>query len=129
MKEIIIGLISGIIGGLGMGGGTILILLLSMFSQVEQHIAQGTNVIFFIPTSIAAIIIFIKNKNIKFKIGIPILLWGLVGTFFGAKLSTNLEVGALRKCFGIFLILIAIYQSYSLYKRYRKEKNRNTSIK
>ena len=72
MKEIIIGLISGIIGGLGMGGGTILILLLSMFSQVEQHIAQGTNVIFFIPTSIAAIIIFIKNqlllKNFNFSI-------------------------------------------------------------
>lgn len=62
MKEIVIGLISGIISGLGMGGGTILILLLSMFADVEQHIAQGTNVIFFVPTAIAAIFIFIKIK-------------------------------------------------------------------
>ena len=61
MKEIIIGLISGIVGGLGMGGGTILILLLTLISNVEQHIAQGINVIFFVPTAIAAIIMMVKN--------------------------------------------------------------------
>ena len=38
-----------------MGGGTILILILTLFGNVEQHIAQATNLIFFIPTSIAAI--------------------------------------------------------------------------
>ena len=103
MKEIAIGLISGIIGGLGMGGGTVLILL--------------------------AIFIFIKNKNIQFKIGLPVCLWGLVGALIGAVISTRMEVGILRKCFGVFLILIAIYQTYSFYKRYRKEKNRNNSIK
>ena len=58
MQEVIIGLISGVIGGLGMGGGTVLILLLSIFSNIEQHIAQGTNVVFFIPTAIAAIFIY-----------------------------------------------------------------------
>lgn len=129
MKEIIIGLISGIVGGLGMGGGTVLILLLSMFANIEQHIAQGTNVIFFVPTAIAAIFVFIKNKNIKFKVGIPVCLWGLLGAFIGASISSNMKVGILRKCFGIFLIIIAIYQTYSLYKRYRNEKNRNNSIK
>lgn len=129
MKEIIIGLASGIIGGLGMGGGTVLILLLSMISNIEQHIAQGTNVIFFVPTAIAAIFIFIKNKNIKFKVGIPICLWGLLGAFIGASISSKMEVGILRKCFGVFLIIIAIYQTYSLYKRYRNEKSRNNSIK
>lgn len=129
MKEIAIGLISGIIGGLGMGGGTVLILLLTMLSNIEQHIAQGSNVVFFIPTAIAAIFIFIKNKNIQFKIGLPVCLWGLVGALIGAVISTRMEVGILRKCFGVFLILIAIYQTYSFYKRYRKEKNRNNSIK
>ena len=64
--EAFIGLIAGIIGGLGMGGGTVLILLLTIFLNVEQNIAQGSNVVFFIPTAIAAIFIFIKNKKIKF---------------------------------------------------------------
>ena len=117
MQEIIIGLISGIVGGLGMGGGTILILLLSMFLNIEQHLAQGTNVVFFIPTAIATIFVFIKNKNIRFKIGIPICLWGLLGTFIGATISAKLDVGVLRKCFGVFLISIAIYQTYSLLNR------------
>ena len=129
MKEILIGLVAGIVGGMGMGGGTVLILLLSIFSNIEQHIAQGANVVFFIPTAIAAIIIFIKNKNIKFKIGIPICLWGLVGTFIGATISSKMQVEILRKCFGAFLIVIAIYQAYSFYKRYRKEKNRDNTIK
>ena len=127
--EYIIGLIAGIVGGLGMGGGTILILLLTMFLNIGQNIAQGSNVIFFIPTAIAAIIIFIKNKKIKFKLAIPLCIWGLIGTFIGANIAIRLEVSNLRKCFGIFLIIIAIYQSYSLFNRYRKEKNRNNITK
>ena len=114
MQEVIIGLISGIVGGLGMGGGTILILLLTIFSNVEQHIAQGTNVVFFIPTAIAAIIIFIKNKNIRFKIGLPICLWGLIGAYIGATIASNLDVGILRKCFGVLFFHIALYYSYYL---------------
>lgn len=129
MKEIIIGFIAGIIGGMGMGGGTVLILLLSIFANVEQHIAQGANVIFFVPTAIAAIIVFLKNKKIRVKIGISICIWGLIGTFIGAIISSKMEVNILRKCFGVFLILIAIYQIYYLYKRYRNEKSRNNSIK
>ena len=49
MIETIIGLISGIVSGTGMGGGTILIFLLSFLLGVEQHVAQATNLIFFIP--------------------------------------------------------------------------------
>lgn len=129
MKEIFIGFISGIVSGLGMGGGTVLILLLSLFLGIEQHIAQATNVIFFVPTAIAAIIIFIKNKNINFKLGIPICMFGIIGAIIGAKISTIMNVATLRKYFGIFLILIAIHEIYYLYKTYRKEKNRNNTIK
>lgn len=129
MREILIGLISGIVSGLGMGGGTILILLLSLLLGIEQHIAQATNVIFFVPTAIAAITIFIKNKNIKFKIGIPICIFGIIGAVIGAMISTKMNVNTLKKYFGIFLILIAIREIYYLYKTYRKEKNRNNTIK
>ncbi len=123
--EIIIGIIAGIIGGLGMGGGTILILLLSLFLDVEQHIAQATNVIFFIPTAISAIIVSIKNKNIDMKLGLPIIVWGCIGAFIGAKISTKMNVPLLRKFFGVFLIFIAFYQSYE----YIKEKRRHTNEK
>lgn len=125
MKEAIVGLIAGIVGGMGMGGGTILILLLSVFLNVEQHVAQSTNIIFFIPTAIAAIFVNLKQKNIEFKIAIPVCILGMLGAFIGAKISMNIEVGTLRKCFGIFLILIAIYQTYE----YIKDKKRHNNAK
>ena len=69
MTQILIGVISGIISGTGMGGGTILIFLLTNMLGVEQHIAQATNLVFFIPTSIIAIIINIKDQNVDLKLG------------------------------------------------------------
>ena len=74
MKEIIFGVLSGIISALGMGGGTILILLLGIFTEIEQHFIQGTNLIVFIPTSIVAIIMNIKNKTISYKIAFPVIV-------------------------------------------------------
>ena len=129
MVYIIIGIIAGIVGGLGMGGGTILILLLTMILGVTQNIAQGSNTVFFIPTAISAIFIFIKNKKIKFKLAIPICIWGLIGTFIGTNIAMRIKLGSLKKYFGIFLIIIAINQIYYLYIRYRKEKNRNNITK
>ena len=108
-----------------MGGGTVLILFLSLFLDIEQHIAQATNVIFFIPTAIAAIWVSLKNKNVNLKVGLPICLWGILGAFIGAYISTKMEVSMLRKFFGAFLIFIAIYQTYE----YIKDKKRHNKIK
>lgn len=125
MIEILIGVVSGIVGGLGMGGGTVLILFLSTFLDIEQHVAQSTNIIFFVPTAIAAIVVNLKNKNIDLKMTIPICLWGVLGAFIGACISMKMNVNLLKKCFGGFLIFIAIYQTYE----YIKEKKRHNSIK
>lgn len=67
MANILIGIISGLVSGMGMGGGTILILCLSLFMGIDQHTAQGANLVFFVPTSIVSIITNIKQKLIKWK--------------------------------------------------------------
>ena len=77
MFEILIGVISGIVSGTGMGGGTILIFLLTFIMGVEQRVAQATNLIFFIPTSLIAIIVNLKNKNLDIKTGIIISVFGI----------------------------------------------------
>ena len=122
MSEIIIGVISGIVSGTGMGGGTILIFLLTFLCNIEQHIAQATNLIFFIPTSIIAIIVNAKNKNINVKLGIIISLYGILGAIIGANLSIHLDMKILRKYFGIFLLIISAHEIYSIIKQYKKEK-------
>ena len=123
MIEIIIGVISGIVSGTGMGGGTILIFLLTYLCNIEQHIAQATNLIFFIPTSIIAIIVNAKNRNINVKLGIIISLYGILGAIIGANLSIHLDMKSLRKYFGIFLLIISAHEIYSIIKQYKKEKN------
>ena len=123
MFEIIIGVISGIVSGTGMGGGTILIFLLTYLCNIEQHIAQATNLIFFIPTSIIAIIVNAKNRNINVKLGIIISLYGILGAIIGANLSIHLDMKSLRKYFGIFLLIISAHEIYSIIKQYKKGKN------
>ena len=78
MIEILIGVVSGIVSGTGMGGGTILILLLSIFIGLDQHVAQATNLVFFIPTAIAAILLSLKNKKIDLKLGLNIIITILI---------------------------------------------------
>ena len=127
MKEILIGAISGIFSGIGMGGGTILIFLLNVFGGLEQHIAQATNLIYFIPTAISAIIVNYRDKNIETKLATNISVCGAIGAVIGAIISINLDVEKLSKIFGIFLVILAIHEIYTLIKEYKKHRNRNTN--
>lgn len=119
MLLIIFGIIAGIVTGLGMGGGTILILLLSLFMNLDQHIAQATNLVFFIPTSLAAIAINIKQKNVDFKLALNISIFGILGSIIGVLISEKIPSAHLKKYFAVFILIIAIYEIYKLYKEYR----------
>lgn len=122
--EILFGIISGIVTGLGMGGGTILILLLTLFNNFEQHIAQATNLVFFIPTSLAAIVTNLKKKNVDIKVTKVVSVFGIIGAIIGSAISNNISSSNLKKYFAIFLLIIAIYEIYRLYKEYKnKRKN------
>lgn len=101
-----------------MGGGTILILILSFFMEIEQHIAQATNIVFFIPTSIIAIIINFKQKFINVKTGIVLIIAGIIGAIGGATLAQKLDAFSLKKYFGIFLAIVALYEIYTIIKQY-----------
>ena len=112
-----------------MGGGTILIFLLTYISGLEQHIAQATNLIFFIPTSIVAIIVNIKNKNIRFRVATMISVFGILGAIIGANLSIHTNVYKLKKLFGIFLAIIAIHEIYTIIKENKKNQKGDNKIK
>ena len=126
MKEILIGVVSGVFSGIGMGGGTILIFLLIMFVGLEQHIAQATNLIYFVPTAISAIIVNYREKNINTKLAIFISICGIIGAIIGAIVSVNTDVEKLRKLFGVFLAVIAIHEIYTLIREYKIRRKRNT---
>lgn len=122
MKIILIGILSGIVTGLGMGGGSILILILTTFLNTEQHTAQAANLIFFIPTAITAIIVHFKNKNVDKQVGKKLLYSSMVGSAVGAYLTSFVKTQNLRKYFGIFLLVVGILEIIDTIKKIYKSK-------
>ena len=129
MIEILTGFISGIVSGTGMGGGTILILCLSIFLGINQKVAQATNLIFFIPTSIAAIYINMKKKKIDFKVAKIIIIFGIIGAIIGAVIAQKIDTKLLKRLFGIFLAFIAIHEIYIIIKQYIIKKKEDNNIR
>lgn len=127
MKEVLFGLISGIVAALGMGGGTILILLLGVFTNLKQHLIQGTNLIFFVPTSIVAIYMNIKNKTIDYKLATSIIISGIARAIVGCKMSFKIENSTLKKYFGIFLLFIAFFEIFVFFRQYILKKKENNN--
>ena len=110
MFLVIVGFLSGIIGGMGMGGGTILIPSLVLFATISPKLAQSINLISSIPMTIFALIIHIKNKNVVFKLVIPLALFGVIGAIFGSFVANYISEEILRKGFGIFLFIIGLLE-------------------
>ena len=113
----LISCLSGIFAGMGMGGGTILIPLLSLFFTVGQHTAQAVNLIAFIPMSIVALVIHFKNKLVRFEKTLLIILPGIATCIIGCYISRLITGDLLKRCFGGFLIVLSIYQFITQIKK------------
>lgn len=127
---ILFGALGGVLGGMGMGGGTLLIPLLTIFLSVEQKSAQGINLIAFLPMAIVALIIHFKNKMVSFKEILWIIIPGMIASISFSFIASSLNNQVLSFLFGIFLILIAVYEAIELVfeiKNYYKNKKKNTN--
>lgn len=113
MTEILIGVIAGIVAGMGIGGGTILIPALVFILGTDQKIAQSINLLAFIPTSIVALIIHYKNKNIITTIILRLIVFGAIGSIAGSFIAVYLNQAILKKIFCSFLFLMGIYELFS----------------
>ncbi len=102
--QIIAGVLGGIIAGMGMGGGTLTIPILTIFLHYKQINAQGLNLIAFLPTAVVALIIHIKNKLVDFKNTWLLALVGCI-TCIGSAIGANhISNKVLKKLFAVFLM-------------------------
>ena len=106
----IAGTLSAIIGSMGLGGGGILIIYFNLFTQIPQNLAQGINLIFFIPSAIVAIIIYAKKKLINFKLATTLALFGLIGAILGSYLACFVNSKVLSKLFALLLLVMGFLQ-------------------
>lgn len=117
IPALLAGLLSGIIGGMGLGGGAVLIIYLTVFKDVEQLKAQGINLLFFIPIATLAVIIYAFKKQIKWKITLPLALGGVLGAVGGFFLTDVIGSNFTAKLFGGFLILLGFKELFSKNKK------------
>lgn len=107
---VLIGVASGVIAGMGMGGGTLLIPMLTIFMSISQSVSQGVNLVVFIPMAIIVCIIYVKNKLIDFKyfwlLIIPAVLVAVIGSFVSFEMNKDL----LQKIFGFFVGGVGLVQ-------------------
>ena len=116
--NILFGFVSGILGGLGMGGGTLLIPLLSIFLGYSQKLSQGINLLSFLAMALVSLIIHYKNGYLKIKGTSFLIIFGVLFSALGAFLVVYIPTDLLRKIFGGFLCLLSIFQVIKIIKNW-----------
>ena len=107
---IIIGIIAGVLSGLfGIGGGIIIVPALMTFAGFDQLKAQGTSLAILLPpVGIMAFIQYYKGGHVDVKAGILMIIFLVIGSYFGAKFAPMLPIPVLKKSFGVLMLFIAI---------------------
>lgn len=102
------GLGASVISAWGVGGGTLLLLVMTLFLGVDQRTAQGVNLLFFLPTAASALICHAKGGYLDkptLKAAVPA---AVTAALIGAWISNAVDVEVLRKPFGVYLLLSGI---------------------
>ncbi len=110
LTYILIGLVGGLVGGaLGLGGGAIMVPLLVFWAGLTQHQAQGTIIaVLTVPVFLLAALRYHAAGNLKIEIALFVATGFVVGALLGAHLVQGIPDAALKRTFGVFLILLGI---------------------
>lgn len=120
--SIIVGAVLGFLTGLGTGGGSLLLLWLTLVLGMEPAAARTVNLMFFIPAAITASLLRLKAGAIPYgKIILPALA-GCVSAAVFAIAGRNMNTEYLKKAFGILLIVTGIRELFYKPQRFRKPK-------
>lgn len=118
------GFLSGVIGAMGLGGGGVLLIYLTVFAETPQLKAQGINLLFFLPVGLIAIIIYSFKHLIEWKTVLKMWLGGVLGVGLGVLLAKTIETDLLREIFAGFLIAFGSWQLFAKRKNNHKHLSR-----
>lgn len=117
------GLVAGLLGGMGMGGGTLLIPALTTIFGLEQKFSQTINLVAFIPMAVVALVIHAKNRLVSLKGTSFLAVFALIFSVGSSFLEKLVSGSVQKKVFGLFLILLALWQLREMQKSVNKPEN------
>ena len=102
------GFATGVVTGFGIGGGTLLVLWLTMVRNTDQLAAQGINLLYFLPSAVCALVSHVKNRRVLWRAVIFCTLAGVPVTVLAALFAAGVDTSLLRRIFGGFLIAVGV---------------------
>lgn len=108
---------SGAVGAMGLGGGGVLVLYLTLALHMPQLQAQGINLLFFLPCALISIVIQLKRRMIDKSVVLYMAGGGIVGVLIGMVLTQHISTGILSKLFAAFLIVVGLLELFGKQKK------------
>lgn len=106
--SLMVGTVLGFLSGLGIGGGSLLILWLTLVLDMEQAAARTVNLLFFLPAAIVACCYRKKQGTLDIRMMVPAILAGCLGAVLGTRIGGNMDTSLLKKGFGVLLLATGI---------------------
>ena len=111
--DIIMGILIAALAGLGVGGGGLLVIYLTMAKNISQLEAQGINLLFFVTAGAASLIVHIKKRKLKWKLIIFMIIFGSAGAVAGSLIASATDVSIVKKIFGGFLLVSGLIELFT----------------
>lgn len=110
--EALIGALTGVLSGFGVGGGTLLLLWMTAVEGMQQAQAGGVNLLYFITCALPAVFGHVKNGLIEKKAVLWCTLAGVPACIAASLLAAGMDTGLLRRCFGAFILVIGVKELF-----------------
>ncbi|MGN0683158.1 MAG: sulfite exporter TauE/SafE family protein [Oscillospiraceae bacterium] len=111
--SIIVGFLTGVMASMGLGGGFVLVVWLTLFMDVEQKTAQGINLLFFLPIALVSLCLHLRHGLVNKKLVKKLALGGVVGAVLGTLGTRLLDNSALRMLFALFLLSFGLRELFA----------------
>lgn len=122
--DFIAGIFISVLAGLGVGGGGLFVIYLTMIKDISQIEAQGINLLFFIIAGATSLIIHIKKRKLNLKNIILMIIFGSIGAVAGSFIANFTDASVVKKIFGGFLLISGLAELFS--KAEKAEKKRKS---
>lgn len=114
---LLVGTVLGFLAGLGIGGGSLLILWLTLALDMDPETARSVNLLFFIPSALTASLFRWRSADVHFKTILPAILAGCIAAVISSLLSSHMNLNLLRRLFGGLLIITGIRELFYKQKK------------
>ena len=108
--RILVGTVLGFLSGLGVGGGSLLILWLTVVQGISQTDARAVNLMFFLPAASVALIFHRRKGTVSLEKIFPAMAAGCLGALAFSWLGESLDLGLLKKGFGLLLLFTGLQE-------------------